>query len=163
MFAATSANKAGILASQSISIELYRKYREIALSLLPIGNPDLNYVVNSNDDIPGAIGYGIHEKFIHYGRSIIDLSVGDVHYPWVAADEDANNEISVSRLRELSESETNLMVATRLKVLANFAAWLPSYTRFYFYRSRDNSVKALTIEDEMNQVKFNMIVNYDFT
>lgn len=146
---------------QSISMELYQKYRDMALSMINPTNPEINYIVKNNSDIPGASGYGLHEKFIHYGRSVIDLSVGELHFPWVAADADPRNEISATRLQQLANQETNPLTAGRLRKIANFASWLPSYTRIYYYKSADGSVKSVTLEDEMNQVKFNMIVSYE--
>lgn len=147
--------------TQSISIELYQKYRDMALGMINPNNPEINYVVKNNTDNPGSAGYGLHEKFIHYGRSVIDLSVGELHFPWVAADADPANEISATRLQQLANQETNPLIAGRLRKIANFASWLPSYTRIYYYRSSDGGTKSVTLEDEMNQVKFNMIVSYE--
>lgn len=145
----------------SITVELYEQYRQLALSMINVNNPELCYHVESNSDIVGAVGYGIHERFIHYGRSVIDLSVGEVHYPWEAADASSSNYVTVERLQQIANMETNPLVAGRIRKIANFAARMPSYTKCYFYRSHLGDVKAVTVEDEMNTVKFNMIVSYD--
>ena len=147
--------------NRSISIEPYQQYRDMALTMINTSNPELNYVVLNNDSMPGNEVYGLHEKFIHYGRAVIDLSVGEPYYPWVAADAEPANEITVSRLQQLANSESNPLIAGRIRKIANFAAWMPAYTRVHYYRSSDGSVKSVTLEDEMNQVKFNMIVSYE--
>ncbi len=145
----------------SITVELYEQYRQLAMSMINPNNPELSYLVESNNDILGAVGYGIHERFIHYGRSVIDLSVGEVHYPWEAADASSSNYVTVERLQQIANIETNPLVAGRIRKIANFAARMPAYTKCYYYRSQAGAVKAVTIEDEMNTVKFNMIVSYD--
>ena len=152
----------GIFANNnSISMELYYKYRDMALSMINVNNPEISFLISDNGKIDGSFVYGLHEKFVHYGCTVIDLSVGEPHFPWVAADADSSNEITAARLQQLANSESNPLVAGRIRKIANFVAWMPSYTRIYYYRSRDNSVKAITLEDEMNQVKFNMIVSCD--
>lgn len=147
--------------NRSISLELYNQYRDMALTMINTNNPELNYIALDNSVIPGCDTYGLHEKFIHYGRAVIDLSVGEPYYPWVAADADPANEITSSRLQQLANTESNPLIAGRIRKIANFVAWMPSYTRIYFYTSGDGNVKSITIEDEMNLVKFNMIVSYE--
>lgn len=145
----------------SITMELYDQYRQLALSMININNPEICYSVENNSDIVGAVGYGIHERFIHYGRSVIDLSVGELHFPWEAADADGNNFVTVDKLQQIANTTTNPLVAGRIRKIANFVARMPAYTKCYYYHSRDGSVKAVTVEDEMNMVKFNMIVSYE--
>ena len=156
-------NRGGIVNPivSSITIELYDQYRALALSMINPNNPELSYIVENNSDIPGAVGYGIHEKFVHYGCSVIDLSVGALHYPWVGADVDPNNYVTSDRLQQIANAETNPLIAGRIRKIANFTARMPVYTKCYYYRSHAGAVKAVTVEDEMNLVKFNMIVSYD--
>ncbi len=140
--------------------ELFQNYRQMAFGLVDITNPELFYKVYENT--PGSHnGYGIHEKMIHNGMSVIDVSFGRLDFPWSAADANQFNEISQEELQVLANCEKNPIVSPRLRTIAMFASSLPPYTHFYHYVGRDG-VRALTIDDELNEIKFNCILTQKF-
>lgn len=140
--------------------ELFQNYRQMAYGLIDITNPELFYKVYEN--APGSHnGYGVHEKIIHNGMSVIDVSFGRLDFPWSAADANQFNEISYEQLQVLANNELNSVVSPRLRAIATFAASLPPYTHYYHYVGRDG-VRALTIDDELNAIKFNCILTQQF-
>lgn len=140
------------------AVELYNTYREMALSLVDVSAPDINYKVYSNKTQTSTIGYGLHEKFVKNGRSIVDLSVGELDFPWTAADAIAGTAINFTTLTMLANVEHDPIVAGRLRRLVGFVQTLPPYTALYHYVGA-NGVRALTISDPHNCVKFNMVIS----
>lgn len=137
---------------------VYGQYRELALSIVNVDSPDIFYKSYYNG-IDSHNGDGVHEKFIYQGQSVLDLSVGMLDYPWFAADGNPFNEITSLQLHQLAQSEKSLVVLSRLQVLANFMLLQPTYTRLYYYSGVDG-VKSLTVSDEFNGVKMNIILTY---
>lgn len=145
-------------ANPETSLAMYMRYREMALGLIDTNSPEIFYRVFNN--APDSYnGEGIHEKFIYRGQSVLDISVGLLDYPWFSADSNPLNEITETQLQQLANSEQVPLVAWRLRQIANFAATLPPYTRYYHYVGADG-VRALTIEDEFNGVKFSSILTF---
>lgn len=145
-------------ANPETSFVMYTRYRDLASSLINTNNPELIYRVYEND--PGSYnGEGIHEKFVYRGQSVTDVSVGLLDYPWFAADGNPLNEITFVQLQQLANSETTPLIAHRLRMIANFAATLPPYTRYYHYVGSDG-VRALTLSDEFNGIKMNCILTH---
>lgn len=140
------------------AVELYNSYREIALALVDVRSPDINYKVYSNKIQTSTIGYGIHEKLIKNGRSIIDLSVGELDFPWTAADAIPGTTIEYTDLVILANMESDPIIAGRLRRLLAFVQALPPYTKLYHYVGV-NGVRAITIKDPYNKVKFNMVIS----
>lgn len=145
-------------ANPETSFVMYTRYRDLAASLIDTNNPELIYRVyeNAQDSYNGE---GVHEKFIYRGQSVVDVSVGLLDYPWFAADGNPLNEITFVQLQQLANSETIPLIAHRLRAVANFAATLPPYTRYYHYMGTDG-VRALTISDEFNGIKMNCILTH---
>lgn len=144
----------------NLTLELYQHYRALVHSLINTADPQISYLVSRNSDIPGAQGYGVHERFVHYGRSVVELSVGELHYPWVAADGYPNTGVTPAQLLALAEVEPNELIEYRLRTIAAFAMSQPAYVRCYYYCNANGTVKAVTVEDEMNMLKFNMLVSH---
>lgn len=138
---------------------IYNRYRSLAMSLIDLDNPEIFYRMFDNE-LNSHNGEGIHEKFIYQGQSILDLSVGLLDFPWFAADINALNEITEQQLQQLANKEQSIIVAPRLRAIANFVALLPRYTRIYHYAGLDG-VRSLTISDEFNGVKLNAILSYN--
>lgn len=145
-------------ASPETSYLVYGQYRQLALSLINVDNPEIFYRTYYNAE-KSYNGDGVHEKFIYQGQSILDLSVGLLDFPWHAADSNPINEITVAQLQQLAHSETSLIVSPRLNAIANFILHQPTFTRVYYYRGVDGTV-AITINDEFNGVKMNCILTY---
>lgn len=140
--------------------ELHQQYRVLATSLIDVTNPSVFYRLLQNDP-NGYNGHGVHEKFIYNGMSVVDVSFGNLDYPWFAADANANNEITLDQLQSLANFEKNPIVSPRLRAIANFALQLPPYTRFYHYVGRDG-IRAITIDDQFNCIKLNCIITQQF-
>lgn len=141
-----------------IAIELYNQYRNLALCLINVQNPSLQYRALSNS--AGSVnGYGLHEKFIHNSRSVVDVSIGALDFPWSAADADQRNMVSAQTLYDVASTQSNALVAGRLRTIGDFISTLPPYTGVYLYVGNDGVI-AVTISDDMNNVKFNMIVSH---
>lgn len=140
--------------------ELHQQYRVMATGLIDVTNPSVFYRLMQNDP-NGYNGQGVHEKFIYNGMSVVDVSFGNLDYPWFAADANPSNEITLDQLQSLANMEHNPIVSPRLRAIANFAQQLPPYTRFYHYVGRDG-IRAVTIEDQFNCIKFNCILTQCF-
>ncbi len=145
-------------ANQETSMAMYLRYREMALGLIDTNSPEIFYRAFNNDP-DSSNGEGLHEKFIYRGQSILDISVGMLDYPWFSADGNPTQEITQHQLQLLANAETVPVVAWRLRAIANFAANLPMYTRYYHYVGLDG-VRAITIEDEFNAVKFACVLTF---
>lgn len=147
----TSAQFTSIL-NPATSYSVYDRYRSFAMTLLDTTDPELYYkpLYNAIDSFNGE---GLHEKFVYHGRSILDVSIGLLDYPWYSADASPQNEITAEYLQMLANNARDLMVAPKLRAIANFVSQLPSYTRLYYYEGVD-CVKAITVVDEFNGVKF---------
>lgn len=140
------------------SFVMYQRYRDMAIGLIDTNSPEIFYRVFNN--VPDSFnGDGTHEKFIYRGQSVLDISVGLLDYPWFAADSNPLNEITLVQLQQLANTELVPLVAWRLRQIANFAATLPPYTRYYHYTGVDGT-RAITVEDEFNGVKFNSILTF---
>lgn len=140
------------------SFAMYTRYRDMALGLIDTNSPEIFYRV-FNNAVDSYNGEGIHEKFIYRGQSVLDVSVGFLDYPWFAADSNPLNEITSLRLQQMANEEQELQVAWRLRHIANFAATLPPYTRYYYYVGLDGT-RALTVQDEFNSTKFSVILTF---
>lgn len=145
-------------ANPETSFVMYSRYRDVAMALINSNSLELIYRVYENA-LESYNGEGVHEKFIYRGQSVMDVSVGLLDYPWFAADGNPLNEITFVQLQQLANSETSPIVAHRLRQLANFAATLPPYTRYYHYTGIDG-VRALTLNDEFNGIKMNCILTH---
>ena len=141
-----------------VSMRLFNAYRNTAISVMPITQPDVYYKVYHNaPDSPN--GTGIHEKFIHHGFVVVDVSVGVLDFPWVCADSSQQNEIMLGSLAAIANIERDPIIAGRLRQLAVFAQTLPVYTKFYYYRGEDG-VRSLTVVDTSNEVKMNLLISW---
>lgn len=138
---------------------VYERYRAFAMALLDTTSPELYYRTTYN--APNSFnGEGVHEKFIFRGKSVLDLSMGNLDFPWFVADVYAFNEKSIDQLLAIANAEADLVVAPKLRSIVNFIYTLPPYTRVYYYEGMDGS-KAITISDEFNGVKFNYDLTYN--
>lgn len=140
------------------SFAMYSRYRDMAMTLIDTNSPEIFYRVYNNAD-NSHNGEGFHEKFIYRGQSVLDLSVGLLDFPWFAADGNPLNEITQLQLQQMTNVEVVPLIAHRLRQIANFAATLPPYTRYYHYLGADG-VRALTISDEFNGIKLNCILSH---
>jgi hypothetical protein len=145
-------------ANPETSFVMYDRYREVGMSLIDTNSPEIFYRVFNN--APDSYnGEGLHEKFIYRGQSMLDISVGLLDYPWFAADANPINEITSLQLQQMANVETTPHVAWRLRHLAMLAGTLPPYTRYYHYTGPDGT-RALTLEDELNACKMNVILTF---
>lgn len=147
-------------ANPETSVSMYKRYRDTAFALIDTTNPNLFYRAYDNEQ--GSFnGEGLHEKFIYQGQSVLDVSVGKLDYPWFAADGNVFNEITQLQLQALAMVETNPQIAHRLKILSEFSSTLlpAPFTRYYHYEGQDG-VRALTVADDFNSVKLNIILTY---
>lgn len=155
----TSGHLNGLQAAFTISPqELYQRFRVMAAGLTDLTHANIYYRVMYNDQ-DSFNGCGVHEKFIYNGMSIIDVSIGLLDFPWYAADANANNEISLYDLQLLANNELDPVVSPRLRAIAVFAEGLPMHVHYYHYVGRDG-IRALTIEDPFNNIKFNCILTH---
>lgn len=140
--------------------ELHDSYRTTAFGLIDVSNPALFYRVHHNaaDSFNGP---GVHEKLIYNGMSVIDVSRGNLDFPWFTADANPMNEITCDDLQALANSEIDLVVSPRLRAIADFATTLPPYTRYYHYRGRDG-VRCLVVEDSINLIKMSCVLTQFF-
>lgn len=145
-------------ANPETSFAMFSRFREVALGLIDINSPEIFYRVFMNEE-NSHNGEGMHEKFIYRGQSVLDISVGLLDFPWFAADSNPINEITGLALQQMANSEQSITVAWRLRQLANLAATLPPYTRYYYYTGLDGT-RALTIVDEFNGCKLNCILTF---
>lgn len=136
--------------------ELYAKCRDLVFSLVDTTSPDIYYRVYENSQ-DSYNGFGLHEKLIQNGMSIVDISIGTLDYPWFAADANQLNEVSMIELQQLANRETDISVSPKLRAIANFVAKLPPYLKFYHYHGLDGT-RAVTVEDVLNNIKFNVIL-----
>lgn len=141
-----------------ISMEIYNLCRDAILGLINTAGSGVAYRAIGNDE-NSFNGYGLHEKIIHCGRSVVDLSVGTLDFPWSAADAYPESEITLSALEEIAFDEENFYIANRLHTLIRLIQNLPPYTKVYYYVGRDGT-RAVTIDDAFNLVKANIIVSY---
>ena len=147
-------------ANPETSYVVYQRYRDVALSLIDTNSQELFYRVYENDQ-NSYNGIGLHEKFLYQGQSVLDISMGMLDFPWYAADGNPLNEISQEQLHDLAMVETDPLIADRLLALSNFSLTLAPapFTRYYHYVGADG-VRALTMVDEFNAVKLNIILTF---
>lgn len=149
-----------VRANPETSFSMYQHFRAVIPELINTNSANLFYRAFDND--PNSHnGEAIHEKFIYQGQSILDISMGLLDYPWHAADDNPLNEITKYQLRTFALQELDPLINHRLTILANLSdTLLPSpFTRYYHYQGIDG-VRALTIVDEINSVKLNIILSY---
>lgn len=140
--------------------ELHASYRTTAFGLIDVSNPSLFYRVHHNAE--GSFnGQAVHEKLIYNGMSVIDVSRGNLDFPWFTADANPMNEISREALQVLANNEMDLVVSPRLRAIADFATTLPPYTRYYHYRGRDG-VRCLVVDDPINLIKMSCVLTQFF-
>lgn len=145
---------------QSRIDELYNQYRTFAMGLVDTTDPELFYKVYYNA-VNSYNGDGMHEQYVRRGNSVLDLSVGPLDYPWIAADVNGSNETTVDRLMELAGLQHSMLVAYRIRLIAQFVSTLPLQTRIYYYSNNSGGV-VITVSDEINCIKFShMLNNYD--
>lgn len=137
---------------QSRIDELYNRYRVFATSLIDTSDPEMFYKVHYNGEY-SANDEGMHEQYIRHGSSVVDLSVGILDYPWVAADANNDNEVTTEQLMELANKQNSMLVAHRIRVIAQFANSLPQGTRVYYYSNKSGGI-VITVSDELNNIKF---------
>jgi hypothetical protein len=147
-------------ANPETSYVTYQRYRDVAMSLIDTNSPNLFYRVYENEQ-NSYNGIGLHEKFLYQGQSILDISMGMLDFPWYAADGNPLNEISQEQLHEMAMVETDPLIADRLLTLSNFSLTLSPapFTRYYHYLGVDGT-RALTVVDEFNAVKLNIILTF---
>lgn len=144
-------------ANPQSSFPEYKRYRELGLALIETNSSNIFYRVHHNED--PSNGEGIHEKFIYNGKSVLDVSMGRLDYPWYAADGNHLNEITRDQLTLMANQELNPLVANRLRILSHFAATLLPHVRYFHYQGADGT-RALTVSDEFNGVKLNCILTH---
>jgi hypothetical protein len=145
-------------ANPQTSLETYTRFRDLGMELIDTNSPQIFYRVYHNDD-GSANGEGVHEKFIYQGFAVLDVSMGLLDFPWYAADGNPMNEITRDQITLLANTELNPLIAWRLRVAANFAATLMPHVRYFHYTGADG-VRSLTISDEFNGVKMNVILSH---
>ena len=139
---------------------LYNQYRTFAMGLVDVTDPELFYKVqyNATDSYNEE---GMHEQYVRRGSSVLDLSVGVLDYPWLAADVTNSNETTIERLMELATIQHSMLVAYRIRSIAQFVSTLPMHTRVYYYSNTSGGV-VITVSDELNGIKFSHMLNsYD--
>lgn len=149
-----------VRANPETTFAKYQQFRNVIPELINTNSSELFY--RSYENEPDSFnGDGLHEKFIHQGQSILDISMGQLDFPWHAADANPANEISQSQLQFMAANETDPLIVHRLQVLSNLASFLPPtpFTRYYHYQGMDG-VRALTVCDDINSVKLNVILTY---
>ncbi len=141
-----------------IALETYNQYRTFAEGLIDMSNPQLIYMPTSN--APGSRnGFGLHEKWIHFSRRVMDVSVGNLDFPWYSADHTEFNAVSAGDLLTIAMNEPNPLTASRIRQIYELTQTLPLHTRVYYYQGHDGT-KAVTLVDEINLVKFAMLVSH---
>lgn len=140
---------------------VYGQYRTLAMALVNVDSPEIFYKTYFNEQ-NSHNGDGVHEKYIYQGQAILDLSVGVIDFPWFAADANPFNEISNMQLQQMAANEMSLVVAPRLRAIADFMLLQPPFTRLYYYSGTDG-VRSLTVSDEFNGVKMNVILTHGET
>lgn len=147
-------------ANPETSYVVYQRYRDVAMSLIDTNSQNLFYRVYENEQT-SYNGIGLHEKFLYQGQSVLDISMGMLDFPWYAADGNPLNEISQEQLHDLAMIETDPLISDRLLTLSNFSLTLPPapFTRYYHYLGVDGT-RALTMVDEFNAVKLNIILTF---
>lgn len=148
------------LTPSNISVALFDEYREAFTGLFAISEGGYYHHVRNNAS-DSLNGYGLHEKYIHNGRSVMDVSVGVLDFPWTAADANFRSEISLSYLEQLASEEEDDTTATRMYSIISFCAHLPPYTRIFYFSGSDGT-KAITLVDDFNLIKANAIVSYQY-
>lgn len=145
-------------ANPQTSLETYTRFRDLGMELIDTNSSQIFYRVYQNDE-GSCNGDGVHEKFIYHGQAVLDVSMGLLDFPWYAADGNPMNEITRDQLSLLANTELNPLVAWRLRVVCNFVSTLLPHVRYFHYTGPDG-VRALTISDEFNGVKMNVIMSH---
>lgn len=134
---------------------VYQYYRAFLSTVINMNSPQLQMKKFICNNLFNSGLNGVHEKFIHFGRSVADLSIGELEYPWMAADADKHNEVSVMNFDRLAAGETNPIVAERMWMISHFVHSFPTAPRIYFYKGSESTVVSVTLVDELNKIKFN--------
>ena len=135
--------------------DVYGYYRAFLSTMINMNSPTLISKVFICNNLYNTGMSGMHEKFIHYGRSVADLSIGQLEYPWYGADADKSTELPLLMFDRRAAGETNQVVANKLWAISQFIRTLPNLPRIFFYKSQDGSVVSITLLDEYNGIKFN--------
>lgn len=135
--------------------DVYGYYRGFLGTLINMNSKTLISKVFIYNNLYNTGLSGMHEKFIHYGRSVADLSIGELEYPWQGADADRTNELPLLMFDRRAAGESNPVVANKLWAISQFIRTLNSIPRIFFYKSQDGSVVSVTLVDEYNGIKFN--------
>lgn len=145
-------------ANPQTSLETYTRFRDLGMELIDTNSQQIFYRVFHNEE-GSCNGEGVHEKFIYQGKPVLDVSMGLLDFPWYAADANPMNEITRDQITLLANTELNPLIAWRLRVIANFVPTLLPHVRYFHYTGIDG-VRALTISDEFNGVKMNVILSH---
>lgn len=147
-------------ANPETTYDKYQQFRDVIPELINVNSSEIFYRAHENEE--GSYnGEALHEKFIYQGQSIVDISMGQLDFPWHAADANPICEISTMDLQTLAMMESNPLIAHRLNALVNLSRLLlpTPFTRYYHYQGLDG-VRAVTIVDVANSVKFNAIITH---
>lgn len=145
------------IANPQTSLDTYTRFRDLGKELIDTNSPGIYYRAYYNDE-GSHNGEGVHEKFIYEGKSVLDVSMGLLDFPWWAADANPLNEITRDQLVVMANTETNPLIQWRLNVIAHFANTLMPHVRYYHFECQ--GVRALTMCDEFNGVKLNVILTH---
>lgn len=143
--------------------QLFNLYKSFLSTVVNTNSPHL--MVNSilNENLYNTGKGGRHDQYIHHGRRIADLSMGELQYPWAAADADRKNECDLINFDRRAASMTDPIISQRLWAVASFVRTLQQQTgvvpRIYFYKNMDGSVVSVTLVDEINEIKFACLVS----
>ena len=155
-----AATNLSVPSNPETTFDKFQQFRDIVPELINTNSPDIFYRAHVNED-DSANGEGLHEKFIYQGQSVVDISMGQLDYPWHAADANPACEIGLFELQSLAVLETNPVIAHRLQTLVTLSqTLLPTpFTRYYHYQN-SYGVRAITIVDVINSVKLNVVITH---
>lgn len=138
--------------------QLFSFYKAFLSTLINLRSPSLmiNTVICNNIFNSGKTGR--HDQFVHYGKRIADLSIGQLQYPWACADADRRNQLSPMQFDNKAAGCTDVNVSQKLWAVSQFIRTMQSSfgitPQIYFWKSQDSSVVAVTLWDEVNEIKF---------
>jgi hypothetical protein len=138
--------------------QLFSLYKSFLSTLINMSSPQLMMSTVTNNNLYNSGNSGIHEQYIHYGRRVADLSMGQLQHPWAAADADRKNEVTLEVFDRRAAGSTDLVVAQRLWAISQFIRTVQAQyavlPRIFFYKNDDASVVSVTLMDEVNDIKF---------
>lgn len=139
------------------SKSLYDYYKAFLSTLINVNSSTLNKKVFVYNNLWNTGKNSIHEKFIHYGKSVADLSIGDLEYPWVGADFSKNNQIDLVTLDRRAAIERNPIVSAKLWAISEFTRSLKPNPTIFMYEDSKTGLLSITLIDELNNIRFNYI------